>query len=77
MEKYVQLPIVVEAVQFWPDNRPWPEGVTWRGGQYVLGTRYHVYQIQPGDYVIKYSDAPGDMRPETPSNFRKMFQPVM
>ena len=76
MEKYTQLPMVVEAAQFWPEERPWPDHVSWINGQYVLTARNHTYQIQPGDYVIKLSDTPGNVRPESPENFRKMFQKV-
>jgi len=76
MEKYTQMPMVVEAEQFWPENRPWPEHVQWINGHYILSARDRQYQIQPGDYVIKLSDAPGNVRPEKPENFRKMFQKV-
>lgn len=73
MEKYSQLPMVVEAQQFWAEERPWPPNVAWINGQYILNTRHHIYEIHPGDYVIKISDSPGDFRPESPENFRKMF----
>lgn len=76
MEKYTQLPIVVEAEQFWPDKKPWPNHVSWTNGQYILSARDRLYEIQPGDYVIKLSDAPRNVRPEKPDNFRKMFQKV-
>jgi len=76
MEKYTQLPIVVEAEQFWSENRPWPEGVSWVNGRYVLTARDRLYEIQQGDYVIKFSETPGKLRPERPEDFRRMFQKV-
>jgi len=76
MEKYVQLPIVVEAQQFWPEERPWPPNVSWTNGQYILSARHRTSRIQPGDYVIRLSDSPGNVRFEEPGNFRKMFQKI-
>lgn len=74
MEKYTQLPIVIEAEQFWPEKKPWPERVSWVNGQYILSARDRLYEIQPGDYVLKLSDNPGNVRPEKPDNFRNAFQ---
>lgn len=28
MSKFRKKPVVIEAVQFWPDAQPWPEGVS-------------------------------------------------
>ncbi|MHC4643921.1 MAG: hypothetical protein ACYTBJ_00365 [Planctomycetota bacterium] len=55
MPKFRKKPIVVEAEQFWPNEKPWPEGVVevWHCGQSfctpTLGGRM---QVLPGDWII-------------------------
>jgi hypothetical protein len=58
--KYRKKPVVVEAEQFWPDVKPWPEGVetNWRveEGFYVNTINGQVH-IEPGEWII--TDAAG------------------
>jgi len=66
--KYRKRPIIIEAEQFFPDQKPWPKGV-WdiSGGDYCapcIGTLEGLLQVSPGDWIItgvqgeKYSCKP-------------------
>lgn len=59
MAKYRRRPIDVEAVQFWPDQKPWPEGVekifpNWRGDEsmpLIINLDNHT-KVNPGDWIV-------------------------
>lgn len=60
--KYRKKPVIVDAQQFWPDVKPWPEGVgvcetTTPGGTPlnkcpVVETLSGIQMLEPGDWVI-------------------------
>ena len=57
MAKYRKKPVVVEAVQFWPEERPWPEGVCVNPGcPQERSPHIHTLEgdhlVSPGDFVI-------------------------
>ena len=61
MKKYRKIQTEVEAEQFYPDKKPWPEGVkesphdfwgTINKHFYYLDTPEASMEIDPGDYVI-------------------------
>jgi hypothetical protein len=66
MAKYRKKPVAVEAEQFFPDKKPWPDGIerftakrtenykgfsnTWFGWR--ISTPVGLSEIRPGDYVF-------------------------
>lgn len=84
MEKYRKKPIVIEAVQFDPQQHPWPEGVkpwpdehgtqprdmSWGYIQTLEGQMH----VQSGDWIIK--GVVGELYPCKDSIFRKTYEPV-
>ena len=60
MARYRKKPIIVEAEQFWPDKKPWPDSVklyptgshTFDRRHYYIKTLEGVYEVTPGDWII-------------------------
>lgn len=61
--KFRRKPVVVDAVQFWPDQQPWPQGVFeiprgWherdrvRPPMYSLQSERYGAAVKPGDWVV-------------------------
>jgi len=61
----------VDAVQFWPDRKPWPDNVIKVGEEYVLhrlGVRFsNWYGVNPGDWIV--TSASGFNYPYHPKTF--------
>jgi hypothetical protein len=83
MGRYRQKPVVVEAEQFWPDTRPWPEGVYAKvvtAADFGRGQKHTVHRIDtlkgtckvdPGDWIIK-----GGRKPCKPDIFEATYEAV-
>lgn len=88
MSKYRKRPIVVDAEQFEPTRKPWPEGVEQPeriNGSLVIGLvngeeRYWIqtlegwYEVSPGDWII--TGVEGERYPCKPSIFDTTYAPV-
>ena len=61
MQVYKHIPIIVEAEQFFPDKKPWPDGVyDRRGGSLISSTDPYAVQfgsgrisVHPNDWVVR------------------------
>jgi len=82
--KFRKKPVIVDAVQFDPDQRPWPEGVTpWPDSEgsrprdmsygyiHTLEGRMHV---RAGDWII--TGVAGEKYPCKPDIFALTYEPV-
>lgn len=71
---------VVEAEQFFPDQKPWPEGVYLichpddPDPQWAIGTWKTVQVVIPGDWIITL--ASGERRRCDVEFFQSAFEPV-
>lgn len=81
--KYRKKPIVIEAVQFDPHKRPWPEGVKpWSEAGYqprdmswgYIATLEGNMSVQSGDWIIK--GIKGEIYPCKPDIFEATYEPV-
>lgn len=84
MAKYRKKPIVIEAVQFDPQQQSWPEGVkpwpnergvqprdmSWGYIQTLEGTMH----VMAGDWII--TGVNGEKYPCKPDIFEKTYEPV-
>jgi len=67
MAKYRKKPVIIDAEQFWPNQKPWPEGVyekAWvsqwdpstmgdtRVAPYGIATLEGTHEVSPGDFII-------------------------
>ncbi len=64
MAKYQTHPVIVEAEQFWPDMKPWPDGVVDDAdpARYWVVTHFRggdsaCTPIEPGDWVIQRGES--------------------
>ncbi len=81
MAKYRKKPVVIEAVQFWPDQRPWPEGCVsnWDNNPMTpnkcsIETLEGWMTVSPGDYVI--TGVKGERYPCKPDIFELTYERV-
>ena len=83
MKKYREKLIEIEAEQFWPDKKPWPEGVNqsphefWdqiKKNFYYLDTPDESIEIFPGYYII--TDAYGDRDSGEAEYFERRYMPI-
>lgn len=82
MAKYRKKPIVIEAVQFDPQQQSWPEGVKcWPGGyEPVDGTWGYIQTLEgqmhvmAGDWII--TGVNGERYPCKPDIFEKTYELV-
>lgn len=87
--RFRKRPVVVGAEQFFPDRKPWPEGVEeaktqghpknagsdyWRVGDPIVRTANGVCLMKPGDWVIKGVD--GEFYPCPADVFDKTHERV-
>lgn len=80
MAKYRKRPVVVEAVQYFPD-RPLPAGVLTNSYEHAPSPHYvvtihrqHAY-LNPGDWVVTESDGVHHY-PCTAEEFERIYEPV-
>lgn len=84
MGRYRKKPLVVEAEQFWPERKPWPEGVkkavffTSPGGIELVGyqveTLEGVFRVFPGDWII--TEIKPEKYPCKPEIFEATYEAV-
>lgn len=79
--KYRKKPIVIDAEQFIPDNKPWPKGVvttTESPTGYGINTLEHTkikHEVTPGDWII--TGVQGEVYACKPDIFEKTYEPVI
>lgn len=80
MAKYRKKPIVVEAEQFWPNEKPWPDGVYKHPYREEGSTGYRIntleghHDVTPGDWII--IGVEGERYPCKPVIFLKTYEEV-
>lgn len=87
MAKFRKKPVVIEAVQFWPDMSPYPDGVdVLVAGPYhpddppgtfqlaSIQTLEGTMQVSPGDWVI--TGVKGERYPCKPDIFAATYEPA-
>lgn len=83
MPKFTRKPTVIEAEQFWPKKKPWPNDVVERlivfDGEhhhsgYRLRTVFGMDPVDPGDWIV--TDGNGQRWSCSPDRFKEEYQPV-
>lgn len=79
MAKFRKKPIVIEAEQFHPDRKPWPEGVYYAPGKgvrpdYFIDTLEGRHQVSPEDWII--TGIEGEKYPCKPNIFKATYDLV-
>lgn len=80
MAKYRKKPVVIDAEQFFPDNKPWPVGVTTDPNSptgYSIGTLENVaqgHEVTAGDWII--TGTQGERYPCKADIFRTIYEPA-
>lgn len=75
--KYRKKPIVIEAVQFWPERQPWPDGVypceaPSERGLPTIFTLEGPLRVSPGDWII--TGVKGEKYPCKPDIFEATYE---
>jgi len=79
--KFRKKPVVIEAEQFFPNRRPWPDGIYARteadldAFEYMIDTLEgdrHI--VSPGDWII--TGVKGEKYPCKPDIFEQTYEPV-
>ena len=75
MKKYRKKIEEIEAEQFWPDKKPWPEGLQTdeHGWEYFVEDDYSFDEVSPGDFIVKYTKGYFNVAPE---RFKMNYEPV-
>ncbi len=74
MAKYRKKPIVIEAEQFRPQHRPWPDGVFRSGSRYKIETLEGYLVVSHGDWII--TGIKGEKYPCKPDIFEATYERV-
>jgi len=75
MAKFRKKPVVVEAEQFFPDKKPWPEGVERHSdGFYYINTLEGAHLVVPGDWII--IGVKGERYPCKPDIFEMTYESI-
>ena len=79
MAKFRKRPVVIEAVQFWPESEPWPDGVSGGdqgNGQWVawIETLEGDMDVSAGDWII--TGVRGERYPCKPDIFELTYEPI-
>lgn len=83
MAKFRKKPVVIEAVQFDPNVKPWPEGVaSWQSidpqlegmSSGFIETLEGRMLVNPGDWIIR--GVKGEIYPCKPDIFEATYEPV-
>jgi len=76
--KYVKRPVVIDAEQFFPNQKPWPNGVYERTvtgcPSYRINTFEGEYVVSPGDWII--TGVKGERYPCKPDIFEMTYEKV-
>jgi hypothetical protein len=74
--KFRKKPLVIEAEQFWPDKKPWPDGVFTHGDigapEWLIKTLEGWLRVSPGDWVI--TGVKGERYPCKPDIFEATYE---
>ena len=79
-KRFRKKPIVIDAEQFFPGRRPWPQGIkrtlpTSSGEDYYyIRTLEGEYRVTPGDWII--TGIKGEKYPCKPDIFDQTYEPV-
>ena len=80
--KYCRKSEIVEAEQFWPDKKPWPEGVYRHknADEYYHDTRvedeyYYSTRVEAGDYIVTDEES-GSQTAIGEREFNQTYEPV-
>ena len=79
MAKFKKKPVVIEASQFWPDKKPWPEEVVDLHNEVIeagwgILTLEGMMLVSPGDWII--TGVKGERYPCKPDIFDMTYEPV-
>lgn len=77
MPKFRKKPIVINAEQFFPDKKPWPEGVMVgpsSQGTWCVSTLEGVHVVTPGDWII--TGIEGERYACKPDIFERTYEPI-
>ena len=81
MGRYRKKPVVVKAEQFFPNKKPWPEGLesNWdnhptTSGKVTIQTLEGRMEVSPGDWII--TGVKGERYPCKPDIFEATYEPV-
>lgn len=79
MGKYRKRPIVIEAEQFWPNSKVWPDGVVVDPCEHVTASWWIVtleggHVVAPGDWII--TGIQGEKYPCKPDIFEATYEAV-
>jgi hypothetical protein len=78
--KYRKKPVVIEAEQFIPEHKPWPDGVQSDAssptgyGIFTLENTALKHEVTPGDWIV--TGVVGEKYPCKDSVFRSTYDPV-
>ena len=83
MAKYRKKPVEVDAERFFPDKKPWPEGVYKIGGElpeeysdrfFRIDTLEGTFRVSDGDWII--TGIKGERYPCKPDIFEATYEEV-
>lgn len=74
MPKFRKKPVVIEAVQFFEDKRPYPDCVEETATENVVQTLEGALRVVDGDWII--TGVNGEHYPCKPDIFEKTYEPV-
>lgn len=80
MAKFRKKPVVIDAEQFWPHERPWPQGVQEDDRSptgYSIGTLENTaqgHEVTAGDWII--TGTSGERYPCKPDIFATIYESV-
>ena len=74
--KYRKKPVVIEAEQFNPKKKPWPDGVYMDAisGEYLVDTLEGTFEASPMDFII--TGVKGEKYPCKPDIFKMTYYEV-
>ena len=73
MTKYRKKPIIIDAEQFWPHEKPWPIGVKKQhGNPHLIETLEGDMIVTPGDWIIM--GVKGEKYPCKPDIFEMTYE---
>ena len=78
--KFRKKPIVIEAEQFDPDNKPWPDGVYeiemhgFLDWGFRIKTLEGIMRVTPDDWII--TGIKGERYPCKPDIFEETYEPI-
>ena len=79
MSRFRKKPVVINAEQFFPDQKPWPEGVVADpaphvGGSWWIATLEGGHVVSAGDWII--TGVKGERYPCKPDIFEMTYEAV-